>query len=74
VVKEQVVIKDDQGNRTLYCGKDFHAGEVVLESRGEVVKIKKEFINDFCSNCLAPKPQLTCDEGCEYLKYCDEKC
>ncbi len=65
---------DNDGNKTLYSKRHVKAGEIVLESEAIVVKIKKEFISTYCSNCLSSiQSKVTCN-GCNYISYCSDKC
>ena len=38
-----------------------------------IVKLKKEFIKQFCSNCLVQGPKFECPK-CGFLTYCSQEC
>lgn len=58
----------------MYASRDFQAGEVVFKNQYSLIKLKKEFVDKYCSNCLEPNPQVECEGSCKLLKYCNVGC
>lgn len=72
---EGVELKTDKfGNRTMFASRDYEVDEVVLKSTFSLVKVKKEFVDKYCSQCLEPEPSYECPGACKYLKYCNVGC
>ncbi|KAH9477693.1 Histone-lysine N-methyltransferase ASHR1 [Psilocybe cubensis] len=61
--------------RGLYSKYYRRPGDVLLSIKPHVAALSNEHLEDYCSNCCAPKTtNLQRCTGCKLLHYCDSKC